>query len=201
VTPLPRVFDTTTGNVDRITDTVAGFGCEDVDLRLTTHDLQLRDSVGALEVTRDEQRGVALVLEPAAELAGERGLAGTLEPGQQDHRRWRLRQSEATRLPTEDAHELFVHDLDDLLRRVQGLADLRTLGALLDRRDEVLDDRQRDVGFEQGDPDLPRGRIDVVVGQAPLAAQRGEDRLEPVGERVEHGWISPRESWGRLDPD
>ena len=51
------------------------------------------------------------------------------------------------------------------------LADLGAAGPLLDRRDERLDDGQRDVGLEQGDADLAGGRVDVGVGQPALAAQ------------------------------
>ena len=39
---------------------------------------------------------------------------------------------------------------------------------VLDRRDEVLDDGQRDVGLEQREPHLAQRVLDVVVGQARL---------------------------------
>ena len=48
-------------------------------------------------------------------------------------------------------------------------------GALLDRGDELAHHRQRDVGLEQRDPDLPRGGVDVGLRQPALAAQPGED--------------------------
>ena len=55
-----------------------------------------------------------------------------------------------------------------------------------DRGDEVLDDRQRDVGLEQREPDLAQRVLDVGVGEACLAAQLLDDAGEPLGEIVEH---------------
>ena len=51
---------------------------------------------------------------------------------------------------------------------------------LLDRRDEVLDDRQRDVGFEQREPHLAQRVLDVVVGEPRLAAQPLDDVRQPL---------------------
>jgi hypothetical protein len=66
------------------------------------------------------------ILEPVAELAGEGGLAGTLQAGEHDDRRRVLREIERALSvppppPAEDADELLVDDLDDLLRGVEGL--------------------------------------------------------------------------------
>jgi len=129
---------------------------------------------------------VALGLQPLRELARERRLAGALEAGQHDDRRRVLRVPDEPGLAAEDVDELLVDDLDDLLGRVQRLADLLARGPLLDRADEGLDDRQRDVRLEQRDPDLAGRRVDVGVGQPALAAQRREDLVQPVGEGVEH---------------
>ena len=93
----------------------------------------------------------------------------------------------AARLAAEDPDELFVDDLDDLLGRVQRLRDLSALGPFAHRRDELLDDRERDVGLEQGHPDLAQGGVDVGVGEPALAAEVLERRGETVLERGEHG--------------
>jgi hypothetical protein len=66
-------------------------------------------------------------------------------------------------------------DLDDLLRRVEGLRHLGAPRPLLQPGDELLDHRQRDVGFQQRQADLPRGGVDVGVGEPTLRAQLGED--------------------------
>ena len=88
--------------------------------------------------------------------------------------------------PPRIADELLVDDLDDLLGGVQRLADLGAAGALLDRRDEVLDHRQRDVGLEQREPDLARGGVDVGLGQLSLAAEVLEGVGETIRKRGEH---------------
>jgi hypothetical protein len=144
----------------------------------------------ATRIGGDEQRRVALALQPAAQLAGQRRLTGTLETGQHDHGRRLLRQPDPAGLAAEDLDELLVDDLDDLLGRVQRLRDVGTAGAFLDGVDEGADDRQRDVGLQQRDADLARGGIDVGVGQPALAPQAGEDLVQAVGEGLEHSTSS-----------
>src|SRR4029079_15065111 len=103
------------------------------------------------------------------ELGRQRGLAGALQAGQQDHGRRRLGEPQPTFLAAEDADELLVDDLDDLLRRVQRAGDLLAAGPLLDPGDELPDDRERDVRLEQGDADLTGRRVDVSGGRATAA--------------------------------
>ena len=170
-------------DTDRVADAVAGLGREDRHADLVAVDLQLLDRVGALEVARDEQRGLALLLQPERELGRERRLAGALEAGQHDDGRPGLGVAQPPGLAAEDRDQLVVDDLDDLLGGVQRLADLLAPGPLLDRRDEVLDHRQRDVGLEQGDPDLASGRVDVGLGEPALAAEV----LEGIGKAVGQG--------------
>ena len=54
------------------------------------------------------------------------------------------------------------------------------------RADEAADDREVDVGLEQGHADLAQDLVDVVLAQASLAAEALEDAVEAVGEGVEH---------------
>jgi hypothetical protein len=54
---------------------------------------------------------------------------------------------------------------------VQRLVDVGAEGALLDVLDERTDDGQRHVRFEERDPDLARGGVDVRLGEPSLAAQ------------------------------
>jgi len=110
--------------------------------------------VGALQVGGDQQRRVALALEPAAQLAGKRGLTGALQAGEHDHGRRILGELHPPRLAAQDADQLLVDDLDDLLCGVQRLGDLGPAGALPYAANECLDRGQRDVGLEQRDPDL-----------------------------------------------
>ncbi len=161
-------------------------GSEDRHAGTLTDHLQLGDSAGTLEVAGDQHRGVSLRLEPLRELAREGGLTGTLQTGEHDDRRRGLRELQTTGLAAEDPDEFLVDDLDDLLGRVQRAVHLGALGAHLDLLDELAHDGQRDVGLEQGEADLTAGRVDVRVGQPPLAAQVLQDPCQPVGKGFEH---------------
>src|SRR5207342_2426315 len=99
--------------------------------------------------------------------------------GEHDHGLRVLREPHPAGLTAEDRDELLVDDLDDLLSGVERLTDLGALGPLTDPLDEVLDDRERDVGLEQGDADLTARRVDVGVGESPLAAEVLERGAEP----------------------
>ena len=89
--------------------------------------------------------------------------------------------------PPRIADELVVDDLDDLLGRVQGAADLGAERPLAHGGGELPDHRQRDVGVEQGDPDVADRRVDVRLGEAALAAQALEGDGQAVREAGEHG--------------
>ena len=59
-------------------------------------------------------------------------------------------------------------------------------GPLLQRRRELLHDLEVDVRLQQREPDLAHRLVDVVLVQLAARADVGEDRLELVGEGVEH---------------
>ena len=173
----------------RVADAVARLGRPDRDAGLLADDLQLRDGVRALEVGRDQQRGVALLGEPLRELAREGRLSGALEAREHDDGRRLLRELEAALLPAEDADQLLVDDLHDLLGRVQRLVDLVAEGALAHLAGELLDDLERDVGVEQGAADLADGAVDIRGRELALGAEVAEGRGETIRERAEccHG--------------
>jgi hypothetical protein len=143
----------------RRTRHVAALGCEHRHAGALAHDLQLGHRVGALEVRRHEQRGVALLLEPVAELARERRLTGALQADQHDDRRRVLGELDRTGRPAEDRDELLVDDLDDLLARVERLMHLGAEGPLAHLGGELPYDGQRNVRIQQRHPDVPDGGI------------------------------------------
>jgi hypothetical protein len=145
---------------------------------------------GALQVSRDQHRLMALALEPAGQLAGERGLTGTLQAGEHDHGGRLLGELESPALATEDVDELLVDDLDDLLGRVQRLGDLGAARPFLEAGDERPDHRQGDIGLQQRETDLACGGVDVGVGKPALAPEFGEDPGEAVAQGVKHGTTS-----------
>ena len=153
---------------------------------LVAADLQRPNAVTQLQVGGHQHRGGALLLQPATQLAREGRLACTLEAGEHDHRRWLLGEAQPPGLPAEDRHQFLVDDLDDLLGRVERLADLRFGRPLLDPGDEAAHHGQCDVGLEQRDADLPRRGVHIRRGQPALAAQVLERRGEPVLQGVEH---------------
>ena len=55
-------------------------------------------------------------------------------------------------------------------------------GPLADAGDEAPDDREVDVGLEQGETDLAEDLVDIGLAQAALAAELLEDAVETVGE-------------------
>ena len=91
-----------------------------------------------------------------------------------------------------------MNDADQRLTRRQALVDLLADDLGADRVDERLDDRQRDVRFEQRHAHLAQGVVDVLVGQAPAAAQAFDDALQALGQFVEHGKAMKRLAVGRL---
>lgn len=181
------MLDGVLGDLDRVTDAVARLRGVDRHTGAVGDDAQLVDGVGALEVTGDKQRGVALALEPEAELSGEGGLTGTLQTREHDHGGRVLGEPQPPGLATEDADKLLVDDLDDLLGGVQRLGDLDAARPLLDVGDESAHDGQRDIGLEQRDTDLAGRGVDVRLGQAALAPEVLESRGKAVGESIEHG--------------
>ena len=164
----------------------AGMRGEHRDAGALAHDLQLADRTGTLQVAGHQQRCITLPPKPFGQFSGERRLAGTLQARQHDHRGRGLGERQRPGLAAEDADELLVDDLDDLLGRVQRTGDLCALGALLDAGDEGTYDRKRDIRLQQGQPDLTGGGVDVGVGQPPLATEPREGSGQPVGQGFKH---------------
>ena len=76
--------------------------------------------------------------------------------------------------------ELVVDGLDHRLARVERLRDLLPGEPLPERRGEVLDDLEVDVGLEQGEAHLAQGLVDVVVGELAPRANVGEHALKAL---------------------
>ena len=127
---------------------------------------------GPLQVARHQQRRVALVLKPFRELAGQRGLTGALQAGQHDHRRRRLGEPPAAGSRRRGCRSS--SSLTILTTCCAGLSAPETSAPLarsLMRATNAAHHGQRNVGFQQRQPDLAGGRVDVGVGQPALAAQ------------------------------
>ena len=83
--------------------------------------------------------------------------------------------------------ELALDDADQRLSGRQRADDVLPTAFSRTRGDEILDDRQRDVGLEQRHAHFAQRVLDVGVGEPRFAAQRLDDAAEPLGQIVEHG--------------
>ena len=90
------------------------------------------------------------------------------------------------RLAAEDADQLVVDGLDDLLPGVERLAAGGADRVLADAVAHRSDDGEVDVGLEERRADLLHHLVDVGLGEASLAAEALDDPVEAVGEIVEH---------------
>ena len=164
--------------------------CEDRDFDLRAERLQLLDRRRPVHVAGDEQRTPSLLAQTQREFGGLRRLAAALQSGEHDRRRPARRK----RSGSPRAHQLdepVAHDLHDRLRRGQRLEHFGADGALADRGDEVLDDGEIDVGFEQRDADLPEDFRDVA--SVSLPRERNRSKIAPRrSERIENISTSSR---------
>jgi hypothetical protein len=109
-----------------------------------------------------------------------------LQARHEDHRGRLHLQFERHRGVAHQMRELAVDDSDERLARRERPDDLLADRLVAHGGDEILDDRQRDVGFEQCEPHLAQRVGNVGVGEARFAAQRLDDSRQPFGQRVEH---------------
>ena len=148
------------------------------DIDLPAEGAQLLHGGRALEVRTDEQGLAPLALEPAGQLGRVGGLAGALQAGHQHHGGRAAGVGELQRLAAEHGGELAVDDLDDLLARVQRLAEAGPDGLLADAADDVADDADVDVGLQQRGADLLQHLVDIGLAEPALAAQPLDDAFE-----------------------
>jgi hypothetical protein len=146
---------------------------------------QLFDGGGAIDVATDGQHLLLLpLLEPLAELGRGGGLAGALQAGHQDHRRRLGGEVEPGTGAAHQFGEFAMDDADQCLAGRQRADHFLAEGLFPDAGGELLDHRQRDVGFEQGHAHFAQHVGNVVFGQSSLAAQVFYDATEPLGKVV-----------------
>jgi hypothetical protein len=131
----------------------------------------------AARVERGHQHLLAVAgLEAERDLGAGRGLAGALQTDHQDRQRGRGIQRQSRRPATaQHLDQMVMDDLDHHLRGGDALQHLLADGALANRADEVLDDRQRDIRLKQRHAHFAQSRVDVLLGEGAAAAQAIED--------------------------
>ncbi len=103
------------------------------------------------------------------------------KPGHQNHGRRLGGEVEARGVFAEQRNQFVADDLDHLLGGRERGEHFAADGLLADVLDEVGDDLEVDVGFEQSDADLAQSFGDVFFGERALAAKALEDALQFVG--------------------
>jgi hypothetical protein len=129
---------------------------------------------------------VAVLRQPARQFAGGSGLAGTLQADDQEDAGRIVGETELGFVAAEDLDQFLVDDADDLLRGREGIEDFLPHGPRFDAFDELFDDLEIDVGFEQRHANFAQRRFHVFGRQASFAAQVLEDALQFVGQIIEH---------------
>ena len=97
-------------------------------------------------------------------------ISCALQASEHDDRGPGLSELELTGLAAEDRHQLFVDDLDNLLRRVQRARDLRAESPLAHVAGKGAHHADRNVGVKEGAADLTDRRVDVCLTEASFAA-------------------------------
>ena len=126
-------------------------------------------------------RAVAVLRQPARQFAGGGGFARTLQADDQEDAGRLVGEAQLRFVAAEDLDQFVADDSDDLLGGREGREHFLAHGLLLDAFDELFDDFEIDVGFEQRHADFAQGRLHVFGGELAFAAQVLEDTLQFVG--------------------
>ena len=142
-----------------------------VDRKIAPQTRQLVTGCRTTRICRNQKNPFPLCLEIPPELAASRRLSCALEPHHHDDGRRVRGQSQTGPLAAHHLPQLVPHDLDDLMPRGQTLEDFLPNSFLANPLDEVLDDLEVDVGFEQRKTNLFQGFCDVLFGEDPGTTQ------------------------------
>ena len=186
-----RIFDRTSGNRHGIRALRHG---KDGDAKLLAQHLELLDSRRSIDIGRNEQRFLSLLLERKAELSRRGRLARALKSRHHDDGRRHRRDIEAALRAAHEFREFLVDNLDDDLRRCQGIEHILPDGAFLHLLDEILDDLEIDVGFEECHAHLAHRLVYVVLRQLAMSAQLLECLLQAIRQAFKNHAVPPAAS-------
>ena len=111
------------------------------------------------------------ILQPVRKLAGGSGFTGTLQSGHQNDGGRLRTEFELGRVLAQHFDQFVANDLDDLFARCQSGHHVLAQRLVLDLVNELLDDFEVDVGFQQRQPDLLQCVLDIVFIEDSLAAE------------------------------
>ncbi len=142
---------------------------------------QLLARGGTVDVHRNQHRPVPVLRKPARQFAGGSGLAGALQSDDQEHAGRLVGKPQLGFVAAEDLDQLFVDDLDDLLGGRECGEHFLAHGLHLDGFDELLDNLEIDVGFEERHANFAQGALHIFGREFAFAAQVFEDPLQFFG--------------------
>jgi len=148
--------------------------------------LKLSDGRRTREITRHEKRmpTPGLLQEPG-ELRRRRRLSGPLQSHENNRQRPQP-EVEVRAFSAQKRDELVANDPRHLLRGREGGRDLFAQRLLFHSCEERFHDRQRNVGLQERQPDLPQSGFQMKLRQRSFAPQIFEDPLKTVPETFEH---------------
>ena len=141
-----------------------------VDCKISPQTRQLVTGCRTTRICCNQEHPFPLTLEVPPELAARRCLSSTLESYHHNDSRGGRGQSQTGSLAAHHLPQLLPHDLDDLMTRGQALEDFLTNCLFANSLDEVLDDLEVDIGFEQREANLFQRFRDVLFGENPRTA-------------------------------
>ena len=150
-------------------------------------DLQLLARSRPVDVDRNQHRPVPTLLEPCGQLAGDRRFARALQPGHQNDGRRLGGEVEARRVFAKQSDQLVAHNLDHLLGGRECGEHFGPHGLFANVLDQVADNLEVNVGFEQSHANLAQGFGDVFFSERALAAKAFEHTLQLVRKILKHG--------------
>ena len=122
----------------------------------------------AVDVHRNHHGAVAVLRKPARQLAGGGGFARALQPDDQENAGRLVGEAQLGFVAAQDLDQLLVNDLDDLLGGRKRAEHFLAHGLDFDVLDELFDDLEVDVGFEQRHADFAQGALHVFGRRACL---------------------------------
>ena len=178
-----RLADGVLGDLDRIL--LAVLGVHRHADALAQH-LQLLDGGGTERVAgREEHLHAALGLDVQGQLAGERGLTGTVQTRDQHDAGIPLH-VDVLRLRAHELRELVVHDLDHHLLRLHRRQHVRADGLVLHAVAEVLRHLVAHVRVQQGLADVLDGLRHIDFGDLSFTLQYLERPLQSLAQILKH---------------
>jgi hypothetical protein len=107
------------------------------------------------------------------------GFTGTLQARQQHHHRRLGVEIETDARFAHEFGEFIAHHANERLTGGERADDFLTQGANANAIQKIFDDRQRNVGFQQGHPHFAQRGVDIFFGQSGFAPQAFDDAVKP----------------------